>query len=100
MKETWRVTKTLTESNPNIPPLTINGKTTTTTQEKLKCFANTLEHVFTINPDFDHSFTVNTEQEVNDFLKLTLADRVRATNLSEIAWIFRHLKPLKAAGPN
>jgi hypothetical protein len=84
MKDTWRITKKLTKSNHNIPPLTSNGKSATTTQEKLNLFADTLEHVFTTNPDVDHSFTVRTEQEVNDFLKQPLADRVRATNLSEI----------------
>jgi hypothetical protein len=37
---------------------------------------------------------------VNDFLKQPLAARMRATNLSEIASIFCHLKPRKAAGPD
>jgi hypothetical protein len=59
-----------------------------------------LEHVFTTNPDADHSFAVSTEQVANVFLKQPQADRVRATNLSEIAWIVRHLKPRKAAGPD
>jgi hypothetical protein len=99
MKDTWRITKILTKSNPNIPPLTINGKTATT-QEKLNLFADTLEHVFTTNADVDHYFTVSTEQEVNDSLKQPLADRVKATNLSEITCIVRHLKPRKAAGPD
>jgi hypothetical protein len=30
MKYTWRLTKCLTNTNPNIPPITINGKTATT----------------------------------------------------------------------
>jgi hypothetical protein len=38
MKDTWRITKNLIKSNPNIPPLTINRKTATTTQEKLNLF--------------------------------------------------------------
>jgi hypothetical protein len=81
----------------NIPPLTINAKTVITIQEKLKAFAVTLEHIFTVNPDVDHSFTVSTKQE---FLKQPLPDRVRATNHSEISWIVRHLKPRKAADPD
>jgi hypothetical protein len=66
----------------------------------MKPFCDIFEHVFTTNPDVDHYFTVNIEQEVNYFLKHTLADRVRTTNLFEIAWIFHHLKPRKAAGPD
>jgi hypothetical protein len=37
---------------------------------------------------------------VDDFLKQPLEDRVWTTNLSEIAWIVRHLKSCKAAGPD
>jgi hypothetical protein len=37
---------------------------------------------------------------VNDFLIQPLADRARATNHSEIAWIVRHLKARNAAGPD
>jgi hypothetical protein len=49
------------------------------------------------NSDADRTFTVTTEQAVNDSLKQPLTDRVRATNLFEFAWIVRHLKPRKAA---
>jgi hypothetical protein len=98
MKDTWRITTSLTKDSHTIPPLTVNGKTANTTQEKLKTFADTLVHSFTTNPDVDHSFTVSTEQVVNDFLKQPLTDRMRATNHSEIAWIVHYLKPRKAAG--
>jgi hypothetical protein len=94
MRDTWRIT------NPNIPPLTINGKTATTPQEKGNAFVDSLEKIFTTNSDADRTFTVSTEQAVNDFLKQPMRDRVRATNHSEIAWIVRHLKPRKAAGPD
>jgi hypothetical protein len=59
-----------------------------------------LEKIFTTNSDADRTFTVSTEQVVNDFLKQPQTDRVRATNHSEIAWIVRHLKPRNAAGPD
>jgi hypothetical protein len=60
MKDTSRITKCLTKDNHTIPPLTIYGKTANTAKEKLKAFADTLEHIFTTNPDVDHSFTVST----------------------------------------
>jgi hypothetical protein len=66
--------QSLTNAYPNIPPLTINGKTANTTQEKLKAFADTLQHILNTNPDVDHSFTVNDEQVVNYFIKQLLAD--------------------------
>ena len=100
MRDTWRITKSLTNTNFNIPPLTINGKTVTETQEKVNAFADTLEQIFTTNLDADRTFTVSTEQVVNDFLAQPLTDRMRATNHSEIAWIVRHLKSRKAAGPD
>jgi hypothetical protein len=100
MKDACRITKSLTKDNHTIPPLTINEKTANTTQEKLKTFADILKHIFTTNPDVEPSFTVSSEQVVNDFLKQPLTDRVRATNHSEIAWIVRHLKPRKEAGPD
>jgi hypothetical protein len=50
--------------------------------------------------DVDRAFTVSTEQVLNDFVTQPLTDRMRATNHSEIAWIVRHLKPRKAAGPD
>jgi hypothetical protein len=100
MKYTWKITKCLTNDNPNIPTLTINDKTAYTTQEKLNTFGDTLEHIFATNPDVDNYFTVRTEQTVNDFLKQPMKDRVKPTNHSEISWIFRHLKPRKASGPD
>jgi hypothetical protein len=69
MRDAWRITKSLTNINPNVPLLTINGKTTTTIQEKLNTFVDNLEKIFTTNPDVDHTFTVNKEGVVNDFLK-------------------------------
>jgi hypothetical protein len=65
-------------------------------QDKLNAFGDTLEHIFTTNPDVDNSFTVGTEQTVNDFLKQPMKDRVTPTNHSEISWIVRHLKPRKS----
>jgi hypothetical protein len=93
MKVMWRETKSLTGT-----PLTINGKTATTIQEKLNAFADALEETFTACSDIDHAFTVSSEQIANDFLKQPLANRVRATNHSEIAWIIRNLKPRKTSG--
>jgi hypothetical protein len=100
MKYTWRVTKSLTSTNSNIPPLTINGKIVTETQEKVDAFADTLEQIFTTNSDTDRTFRVSTEQVVNVFLKQPLTDRIRATNYSEVSWFVRHLKPRKAADPD
>jgi hypothetical protein len=82
MKDTWRITKCLTNANPNIQPLPINDKTAYITQEKLNAFGNTLEHIFTTNPDFDNSFTVRTEQIVNDFVKQPMTDRVNYRPIS------------------
>jgi hypothetical protein len=42
MRDTWRITKSITNNNPNIPALTINGKTSTAIQEKLNAFAHNL----------------------------------------------------------
>jgi hypothetical protein len=56
--------------------------------------------MFTTNPDLDNSFTVRTDQTVNDFLKQPMKDRVRPTNNSEISWIVHHLKPRKGSGPD
>jgi hypothetical protein len=82
------------------PPLIVNGKTTNTIQDKLKVFADSLEHIFSTNPVADQPFTENTEQAVNDFLTQPLTERLRPTNHSEIAWLTRHLKPRKAPGPD
>jgi hypothetical protein len=48
-----RINKSLTNANPNIPLLIINAKTANITQEKLKAFADTLEHIFTFS-HFDY----------------------------------------------
>jgi hypothetical protein len=76
MKDTWRITKSLTNDSHNIPHNTINVETANTIRGKLKAFAVSLAHIFTINPDVSHSFRVSTEQVVNDFLKQPLTDRV------------------------
>jgi hypothetical protein len=99
-KDTWSTHRCLTNTNPNIPPLTINRKTAITIEEKLNAFADNLKQIFTINPDIHHTFTVSTEHSVNDFLKHLLTVWVRATNHSEIAWIVSHLEPSKAPGPD
>jgi hypothetical protein len=62
------ITKSVTNTNSNIPPLTINGKTANIIQDKFNSFANTLEQIFTTNSDDDCTFTVSTQQVVNDFL--------------------------------
>jgi hypothetical protein len=98
MTNTWRITKCLTNANPNISSLTINGKTAYTTLQKLNAFGVTLENIFTTNPDVDNSFIVTTEQIVNYFLKQLMTDRVSPPNHSEISWIVRQLKPRKARG--
>jgi hypothetical protein len=54
---------------PPSPPLKHNGNIATTNQEKVNMFADTLEKVFTANPDVDTNFTVSTEQVVTTFLK-------------------------------
>jgi hypothetical protein len=44
-KETWRIIENLTNANHNIQPLIISGKTAYATQEKLKAFTYTPEHI-------------------------------------------------------
>jgi hypothetical protein len=46
----------------------------TTVQEKLNAFADTLQQIFTINPDVHRIFTVTSEQVVNNFLKTPLKE--------------------------
>jgi ABC-type transporter Mla subunit MlaD len=92
MRGTWRITKSLTNTNPNIPPLTNNGKTSTEFREKFTAFADTLEQIVTTNSDADRTFTVSTEQVESRFLEQSLTDRTRATDHSEIACIVRYLK--------
>jgi hypothetical protein len=53
IRDTWRISKRLTRDYQNIPPLTFNGNTAITTQEKLKAFADSFEHIFTTNPDIN-----------------------------------------------
>jgi hypothetical protein len=95
--DTERMTESLTSDNPPISPLTNIGKTATT-QEKLNAFAGTLEHIAT-NSGVECTVGVSTVQVVNDFPEQALADRMRATNHSEIAWIVCHVKLRKAAAP-
>jgi glutamine synthetase type III len=64
MKVTWGKTKSLTNT-----PLTINGETATTIQEKLNAFADTLEQTFARSSDVDRNFTYSIQQIMNDFLK-------------------------------
>jgi hypothetical protein len=93
MGDTWRITKRLIRDSLNIPPLTYNGSTAITAPEKLKVFADSLQQIFTTNPDKNRPFTVLNEQLVKDFLTQPLTDRLRLTNHSEIGWLVRHLKP-------
>lgn len=70
-------------------------------QEKLKAFADNLDQILTTNSDVHRTFTVNTEQVVNNFLKQPLIDRERATNRSEIPSIVgtsKHAKQLCLTG--
>jgi hypothetical protein len=97
-RDTWRITESLTNTNSNIPPLTISGKTATAIQENVNASADILEQIFITNSDTDRTFTFSTEQVVNYFLKEPLTDKLRATNHSEIAWIVRHLKLRRQLG--
>jgi hypothetical protein len=54
MKDTWRITKSLTNTSHQVPPpLKHNGNIAITNQEKVNMFADTLQEVFTANPDVD-----------------------------------------------
>jgi hypothetical protein len=61
MRDTLTITKSLTNTNPNIPSLVNNGKTATTIQEKLNAFSNISEQIFTTSSNIDRTFTVSTE---------------------------------------
>jgi hypothetical protein len=87
MKDTWRITKSLTNTSHQVPPpqkKKHNGNIAITNQEKVNMFSDTLEEVFTANPDVDTKFTVSTEQVVTTFLKQPLQVSIRPTNHSEI----------------
>jgi archaellum component FlaC len=60
MRDTWRITKSLTNNIPNTPPLTFKGKTATTIQEKLNSFADNLKQILTTNSDVGRDFTART----------------------------------------
>jgi hypothetical protein len=64
MKDTLRITKSLTIINSNIPTLTVNGKTATTIHEQFNAFADALEQTFTTNSDVDHTFIDSTERSL------------------------------------
>jgi hypothetical protein len=49
MKDTWKISKGLVNVNPNIPSLTISGKSATTAQVNVNAFADTSEQIFTTN---------------------------------------------------
>jgi hypothetical protein len=100
MRDICRITKSLTNNIPNIPPLTFNGKVATAIQEKANDFTGTLQQAFTTNLYGDRSFTVILGQIVNDFLKEPLTDRLKATKYSELASIVPHFKLCKMAGPD
>jgi hypothetical protein len=69
IKDTCRITKSLTNTSLKTPPLRKNSKIAITNQEKVNTFANTLEEIFTTNSDADPNFTVSTEQVVTEFPK-------------------------------
>ncbi|PNF41051.1 hypothetical protein B7P43_G07674, partial [Cryptotermes secundus] len=84
-QDTWRVTKSLTNTNPNIPTITITGNTSTTIQRKLNTFADTLEQIYTINLDGDRTFTVRTEQVLSwTVKKCSFLSLVEISKVSEI----------------
>jgi hypothetical protein len=52
----------LTNTNFNIPPLTINGKTANKIQDKWNAFADNSKQVFTAISDVDSTFTFTTDK--------------------------------------
>jgi hypothetical protein len=98
IQDTWRITKNLTNSSSNIPPLKLNDKTAITQQEKVNLFADTLQETFMTNPDINPNFSEASEDAVTNFLNQPFTTSVRKTNPLEICWLIRRLKPLKAAG--
>jgi hypothetical protein len=57
MTDTWSITIRLANITPNIPPLTIYGKTETTIQGKLNAFPDTVEYILTTNSGVDRIVT-------------------------------------------
>jgi hypothetical protein len=100
IQDTWRITKHLTNDHSNIPPLKLNNKSAITQQEKVNLFADTLQDIFTTNPDQTPEFSKTTEHDVMNFLNQSPTPLVRKTNFHEIGWLIRHLKSRKAAGPD
>jgi hypothetical protein len=52
-KDTWRITKSLTNTGNKIPPLKHNGNVPITNQDKVNIFADTLGEIFQTNPYVD-----------------------------------------------
>jgi hypothetical protein len=100
MQDTWRITKHLTNDNSNISPLKLNDKSAVTQQEKVNLFADTLQQIFTTNPDRNPEFSQATEHTFMNFLNQSPTPSVRKINHHEIGWLIRHLKSRKAAGPS
>jgi hypothetical protein len=100
IKDTWRITKHLTHDYSNIPPLKLNNKSAITQQEKVNVFADTLQDLFTTNPDRNPEFSKTTEHAVIYFINQSPTPLVRKTISHEIGWLIRHLKSRKAAGPD
>ena len=100
IQDTWRITKHLTNDYSNIPPLSLNNKSAVTQQEKVNLFADTLQEIFTTNPDRNPQFSKTTEHTVISFLNQSPTPLIRKTNSHEIDWLIQHLKSRKAAGPD
>jgi hypothetical protein len=79
IQDTWRITRNLTNDTNNIPPLKLNNRTATTNQEKVNLFADTLQDIFTTNPDGDPNFSKVTEITVRSFLSQIPLPAVRKT---------------------
>jgi hypothetical protein len=94
------MTRNFTNDTNNIPPLKLNNRSAITNQEKVDLFADTLQDIFTTNPDGDANFSKVTQITVRSFQSQTPLPSLRRTNHQEIGWIIRHLKPRKAAGPD
>jgi hypothetical protein len=71
IQDTWRMTRNLTNDTNNIPPLKLNNRSAITNQEKVNLFADTLQNIFTTNPDGDAKFSKVTQITVRSFLSQT-----------------------------
>jgi hypothetical protein len=71
IQDTWRIVRHLTNNTNNISPLKLHDRSAVTNQEKVNLFADTLQDIFTANPDTDPNFSKVIEKTVKNFLKQT-----------------------------